>query len=102
MIPAVADESCDQLKFPAKPSCSAPDSTEATVETLNPSNPSRGLANIREGDVPDCSSSPEKPKSPQRLKKAGLDDPTSPPTPLSETQVNPEVLPKNEDASCSD
>jgi hypothetical protein len=81
MIPADNTESCDQLKFPAKPSCSAQDSTEVTVETLNPSNTSRGLAESREVEDPEVMSSPEKPKSPQRLKKAGLDDPMSPPSP---------------------
>lgn len=102
MIPADASESCEQLKLTAKPSCSVPESIEATVETLNPSNPSRGPTDSREGDEPESLSSPEKPKSPQRLKKAGQDDPTSSPPDSSEAKLNPETQPKPEEASGSD
>ena len=99
MLHADAPEGFDQYNLPAKPSCAAPDSTEASLEALNPKELSK-VTNATSGpDEPETMSSPENLKSPQRLKKAGIDAPATLLSPQSANKPNPETQCKSEDGN---
>lgn len=73
------------------------ESSEAVLDAVTQKDQAKGTAATSGPDEPETMSSPEDIKSPQRLKKAGLDDLKSPRSPNSEQKVNPESeLSRNE------
>ena len=89
MLHADATETLEQLKDQVKPLCSVIESTEASVDALNHQSLSKVQVPTPGQEELETTGSPENLQSPQRLKKAGIDDPAGLNSPRSGSKAKP-------------
>ena len=102
MLHVDATEGFDEGKLSTKPPCSATESTEVSLEAINSKELCKVTTATSGPDEPETMSSPENIKSPQRLKKAGIDAPTTPLSAMSGEKADPETKDKPNDGSHSE